>query len=75
MPHFGTLDGDGSYRRAGRPPLPPEQRLSAEKTLRFTQPGLEEVVRAASILGQSAAEFAREAALERARQINGRGHE
>jgi len=67
-PSFGTIDDDGKLRR-GRPALPAEQRLAAHTSLRFTQAGLERVVRAAGESGVSASEFARQAALERAGEV------
>lgn len=75
MAYFGTIGDDGSVRRAGRRPLPSEEKLSAPQFVRFTPPGLQEIAQAAAREGKTAAAFTREAALERAREINGRGDE
>jgi len=56
----------------GRPPLPPEERLTQRLELVLTPAGLETVTRAAARAGVERAVWCREALLRAARRLTGR---
>lgn len=64
---FGSLDDLEGFGSPGRPPLPVEERHSAEKTVRFTPDEFAEVFRAARNESSCLAVWIREAAVMRAR--------
>lgn len=59
-------------KKAGRPPLPEEQRLASLVTVRFTEEDHAALEEAASFTGSTIREFVRSAASEKARRVLGR---